>query len=86
MGAGDLLHCIQTDSGVHPASYSMGTGALSPGVKQPGHEADHSPLPSDEVKNAWCYTSTHPVCLHGLLKAQGQLYLFYLLHECPVQQ
>jgi hypothetical protein len=30
-----------------------------PGVKRPGHEADHSPTPSTEVKNAWCYTSTH---------------------------
>jgi hypothetical protein len=28
------------------------------GVKRPGHEADHSPLPSAEVKNGWRYTST----------------------------
>jgi hypothetical protein len=34
------------------------TGALSLGVKRPGREADHSPLSSDEVKNAWRYTST----------------------------
>jgi hypothetical protein len=27
------------------------------GVKWPGHEADHSPLSSAEVKNAWSYTS-----------------------------
>jgi hypothetical protein len=33
-------------------------GALSWGVKQPGHEADHSPLSSAKVKNAWRCTST----------------------------
>jgi hypothetical protein len=27
-------------------------------VKRPGHEADHSPLSSAEVKNAWSHTST----------------------------
>jgi len=25
----------------HPASYPVGTGATLPGVKWPGHEADH---------------------------------------------
>jgi hypothetical protein len=34
-----------------PASSPMGTGAFFPGVKQPGHEADHSPPSSAEVKN-----------------------------------
>jgi hypothetical protein len=38
----------------------MDTGALSPGVKLPGREADHSPPSSAEVKNAWSYTSTSP--------------------------
>jgi hypothetical protein len=32
--------------------------ALSPGVKRPRREADHSPPSSSEVKNAWSYTST----------------------------
>jgi hypothetical protein len=35
-------------------------GALSPGVKWPGHEADHSPPASAEVKKTWVYTSTPP--------------------------
>jgi hypothetical protein len=39
-------------SGAHPASYPVGTGALSPGIKRPGREADHSPPTSAEVKNA----------------------------------
>jgi hypothetical protein len=33
-------------------------GALSPGIKRPGREADQSPPSSAEVKNEWCYTST----------------------------
>jgi hypothetical protein len=32
--------------------------ALSLWVKRPGHEADHSPPTSAEVKNAWSYIST----------------------------
>jgi hypothetical protein len=32
-------------------------GTLSVGVKRPGHESDHSPPSSAEVKNAWSYTS-----------------------------
>jgi hypothetical protein len=52
-------------------------GSLSPGVKRPRHEADHSPSTSAGVKNAWSYTSTPPICLHGMVlsEAQGQLYL-----------
>jgi hypothetical protein len=42
-------------------------GALSLGVKQPGHEVDHSPPSSAEVKNAWSYTSTPPICFHGVV-------------------
>jgi hypothetical protein len=33
-------------------------GPLSPGVKQPGREADNSPPTSVDVKNIWIYTST----------------------------
>jgi hypothetical protein len=36
-------------------------------VKWLGHEADHS-LPSNaKVKNAWSFTSTPPICLHGIV-------------------
>jgi hypothetical protein len=38
----------------------MGTGDLSPEVKRPGLEADHSPPTSAEVKKMWIYTSTPP--------------------------
>jgi hypothetical protein len=36
------------------------SGALSPGIKRPGREADRSPLTSAEVKKMWVYTSTPP--------------------------
>jgi hypothetical protein len=35
--------------------------ALSPAVKRPGHEADHSHPPSAEVKIRWIYTCTQAV-------------------------
>jgi hypothetical protein len=35
-------------------------GALSPGVKRPGREADHSPPTTVEIKKIWIYTSIPP--------------------------
>jgi hypothetical protein len=44
--------CVQTGSGVHPASYPMGTVGPFPGCKaRPGRDADHSPPSSAEIKN-----------------------------------
>jgi hypothetical protein len=43
---------VQTGSGAHPASYTMGTGGPFPGGKaRPGRDADHSPPSSAEVVN-----------------------------------
>jgi hypothetical protein len=36
-------------------------GALSPGVKRPEREADHSPPTSADIKNTWIYIFT-PLC------------------------
>jgi hypothetical protein len=42
---------VQTGSGAHPASYTMGTVGSFPGGKaRPGRDADHSPPSSAEVK------------------------------------
>ena len=41
---------VQTGPGAHSASYTMGTGSLSRGVKRPGHGVDHPPPSSAEVK------------------------------------
>jgi len=47
-GAFSLRHrCVQTGSGVHPASYPVDTGD-----SYPGGEADHSPPSSAKLKNA----------------------------------
>jgi hypothetical protein len=43
---------VQTGSGAHPASCTMGTGGPFPGGKAwPGRDADHSPPSSAEVVN-----------------------------------
>jgi hypothetical protein len=60
-------------------------GAFSLRVKHPGHEADHSPLSSAEVKE-WVELYLHsPIRLHGMVlnlkKAQGQLYLYLINHD-----
>jgi hypothetical protein len=46
-----LLHSVQTGSGVHPASYPVGTGGVSSELERPGREADHSLQSNAEVKN-----------------------------------
>jgi hypothetical protein len=44
--------CVQTGSGAHLASCTMGTGGSFPGGKaRPGRDADHSPPSSAEVVN-----------------------------------
>jgi hypothetical protein len=39
-GISSLSHRVQLVSGAHPLSFFLGTGALSAGIKRPGHEAD----------------------------------------------
>jgi hypothetical protein len=44
--------CVQTGSGAHPASCTMGTGGTFPGGKSAAErDADHSPPSSAEVEN-----------------------------------
>jgi hypothetical protein len=58
-------------------------GALSLGVKRPGHEADHSPLAS-----AWIYASTPSIRLHGVVpsfkKRRGKFTFTLPLHFVTV--
>jgi hypothetical protein len=64
------LYGTQTGSGVHPASYPVGTGPYSMGIKRPKREANHLLSFIYEVKKAWSYTSNpisfHEVC--GLIR------------------
>jgi hypothetical protein len=39
---------------------------------RPGRETDHSSPSSTEVKNAWFYTTTPPIPLHGMVLSQAQ--------------
>jgi hypothetical protein len=50
-----------------PSPCAMGTGAFSLEVKLPGLEADHSPLSSAKVNNAWSSSFTPPIHLHGVV-------------------
>jgi hypothetical protein len=46
--------CVQTGSGVDPASSSMGTGGPFPrGKARPGRDPDYSPLSSAKVVNEY---------------------------------
>ena len=40
-----------------------------PGVKRPGHEADHTPPYSSEFKNEWSYTYVSP---YAFLESTGK--------------
>jgi hypothetical protein len=68
-GAGNLFlhHRVQTGSGDTQPPIQWVPGALSLEVKRPEGEADYSPPSSAEVKNTWSYTSTPPICLHGVV-------------------
>jgi hypothetical protein len=49
-------------------------GALHPGVKRPGREADNSPPTSAEVKKTWIYTSTSPLRLQVYFIESSRLF------------
>jgi hypothetical protein len=51
--------CVQTGSGAHPASCTMGTGGPFPGGKaRPGRDADHSPHLVPMSRMSRSYTSS----------------------------
>ena len=53
---------VHTNSGAHPASYSVGTGgSFTALVKRQSRENDHLSPSIVEVKNEWSYTDTNPV-------------------------
>jgi hypothetical protein len=54
-----LHHRVQNGSGAYPTSYPVGTRGSFPGGKWPGHETDHSPPSSAEVKEMELYLHPH---------------------------
>jgi hypothetical protein len=66
LGSASFLHSVQTDSGMLPASYPLGTGGDFPEVKRLRREADRSSPTSAESRMAeLCLHS--PICLHGIV-------------------
>jgi hypothetical protein len=57
-----FLREVQTGSGAHQASYTVGTGGCFLAVKRQGREADRSPRSSAEVKNGGAMR------LHGMAR------------------
>jgi hypothetical protein len=58
-------------NGLDSGSYSVGTDIFFRGVKRPGHDVDHLPPSSVEVKNKWSYTATS--LYMRLWRGQGQV-------------
>jgi hypothetical protein len=68
-GAGNFSVHHRVQTGLKPTQPPIQwvLGALSQVIKRLRREAGHSPPSSAEVKNAWSYTSTPPVRLHGIV-------------------
>jgi hypothetical protein len=64
-------HPVHAESETDTPSYPMRTQHNYPRVRQPEREADYSPPPSNEVKNAWSYNSSPPIGLHGVVLNQA---------------
>lgn len=70
-----LLQTVQTSSAAHLLSTQSVPGALSLGIKWPGHDTDHPPPPSAKVKSEMSYTSTPHMYSQ---QVQGKLYLYLI--------
>jgi hypothetical protein len=60
-----LLHRVQTDSGVHAASYPMGTACSFLRIMRSKRETDHSLPTSSKVKNGGAIPP-FPIRLNGM--------------------
>jgi hypothetical protein len=66
-----------TVSQILSAQYSVSTGAVSPGVKWPGRQADRSPSDA-EAKSTWSYISRIlPVFTEWCLAEHRNVFTFY---------
>ena len=68
---------VQSGSGAHPASYTMGTGSFQ-SLKRPGRGVKHPPHLAPKLKKEKFYTSNPTLGVLGLL--QGELYLYLYIH------
>jgi hypothetical protein len=59
--------CVQTGSGAHPPSCTMGIGGPFPGAKaRPGRDPDHSPHLVPRSRMSRSYTLSPPKRLRGV--------------------
>jgi hypothetical protein len=73
--------CVQTGSGAHPASCTVGAGGSFPGVKRGrGVMLTTHPLLVPRLRKSRIYTSCHPNA--PLWSVTGPLYLFTFSHVC----
>jgi hypothetical protein len=86
-GQGILLFATASRPTLGPTHPSIQwvLGALSPGVKRPGREADHSPHSSAEVQNAWSHTSTHPYVFVAWYLVKWSTIMFVVTNICRMQ-
>jgi hypothetical protein len=70
--------CFQTGSEAHPASYPMGSGGPFPGGKARGRGVTLTTHPHlvPRLRMSRSYTSSPPMCLHGVLRDS---FTFYML-------
>ena len=67
-----LLSDVQTGCATNPVG-----GALWAEVKRSGHEFDHLPPCSAEVKNEWSNAAAPPICLYGMGKEKFAFFLWF---------
>jgi hypothetical protein len=59
---------VRNGSGAHPnLLFKVYQGSYTT-VKRQGHEVNHSPPPSADVRSEWSYTSAPNASLHGVVK------------------
>jgi hypothetical protein len=80
LGAKIFLSCTTSRPALraHPDSYSKDTVVLSPGVKRSGHEGNHSPLTSSEVRMGGAL-SLLPLYAFMAWTEKNYLYLNFLI-------
>jgi hypothetical protein len=72
-----LLQNVQTGSGAHSPSYSMGNGDNFPGVKLPEREIDHSPPSGTKVRRSGAIPL---LVLLDFMVWTGTTFYFYIIH------
>jgi hypothetical protein len=74
---------VQTGTGTHPASYTMGTVSPSRGESGRGVASTTHPHLAPRLKKERSYTSTPPLCLHGMLCGHLELSWHLRIHLLP---